>query len=159
LSFAHRAPIRPLPALFIALALSPKFYKLVRRLNAAYHENQQPQTDCEHLMALKSKLDIPKTTPAVLTGPPSMCFDKVICRFADDPDFAIGPVSFNPAPGSATALAGPTGSGKSKLLRLILDGGVYMGKISLNSKILSPVDKLTFISTGWANRRLSWPAA
>ncbi|HTM79887.1 ABC transporter ATP-binding protein/permease [Asticcacaulis sp.] len=106
---------------FFVLALAPEVYAPMRRLAAAYHDQQTAMAATQRLM----EIDIlPESTPAArLTAAPEITYTEVVCGFADDPGFRIGPVSFTAAPGQVIALKGPTGSGKTTLLRLLLGPG------------------------------------
>ncbi|WP_236621535.1 ABC transporter ATP-binding protein/permease [Asticcacaulis benevestitus] len=109
------------PAAFFVLALAPEVYAPMRRLAAAYHDRQTAMAATQRLIALDI---LPETTPAApLISAPEIIYQDVICGFADDPDFRIGPVSFTARPGQVIALRGPTGSGKTTLLRLLLGYG------------------------------------
>jgi ATP-binding cassette subfamily C protein CydD len=60
---------------------------------------------------------------------PAIRFEGVVVGFEDDPDLRIGPVDFAAAAGSITALMGPTGSGKTSLLRLLVGEAATSGGI------------------------------
>lgn len=109
------------PVAFFVLALSPEIYAPIRRLSAAYHDRQTALAAAQRLMALQA---IPETPHGPhLSAPPEIVFDKVHLGFADDADFRIGPIHFTVAPGSVTALTGPTGAGKTSALRALLGHG------------------------------------
>ena len=117
---------------FFVLALAPEVYAPMRRLAAAYHDRQAAMAAAQRLMAFEV------ATPAIpcspLSAPPEIAFHDLIITHADDPDFRIGPVNFTAAPGSVTALIGPTGSGKTSLLRRLLDpqaGGIAINGVPL----------------------------
>jgi ATP-binding cassette, subfamily C, bacterial CydD len=134
-------------ALF-CLAVSVEIFAPLRRLSAAYHENQQAMAACERLMILRSHIETDERQPLSLSGPPAIEFNAVTVTFPDDPDYLIGPVSFSARAGSVIALTGPTGSGKSTLLRRLLSGGgengpVLSGDILINGQKLNPEDNLT----------------
>jgi ATP-binding cassette subfamily C protein CydD len=126
-------------AAFFALALSPEVYAPMRRLSAAYHDQQTAVAATERLMQLTPRLSDPATTLPVTA--PTIRFEDVVARFEDDPDYRIGPVSFKAAPGEVIALTGDTGSGKSTLLRRLLnpseafDGQILISGTALNSGI------------------------
>ena len=121
------------PAAFFVLALAPEVYAPMRRLAAAYHDRQTAMAAAQRLMALDI---LPETTPAApLISAPEIIYKNVVCGFADDPDFRIGPVSFTARPGQVIALRGPTGSGKTTLLRLLLGyGHKVSGDILVNGE-------------------------
>ncbi len=110
---------------FFVLALSPEVYAPMRQLSAAYHDRQSAMAAAQRLMALEIR---GTQAPAPrLDAAPVITYDSVVCSFADDPGFRIGPVSFVARPGSVTAISGPTGSGKTTLLRLLLGQGLMTG--------------------------------
>ena len=121
------------PAAFFVLALAPEVYAPMRRLAAAYHDRQTAMAATQRLMALDI---LPETTPAApLISAPEIIYKNVVCGFADDPDFRIGPVNFTARPGQVIALRGPTGSGKTTLLRLLLGyGHKVSGDILVNGE-------------------------
>ncbi len=124
------------PAAFFVLALSPEIYAPIRRLSAAYHDRQTALAAAQRLMALQPATE--PTPAARLSEPPEIVFDQVVLSFADDPDFRIGPISFTTAPGSITALTGPTGTGKTTALRALLgQGQVVEGAIRINGAALA----------------------
>ncbi|WKL58826.1 ATP-binding cassette domain-containing protein [Asticcacaulis sp. ZE23SCel15] len=107
-------------AAFFALALSPEVYAPMRRLSAAYHDQQTAVAATERLMQLTPRLS-DAATAMPITAAPAIIFDQVVARFEDDPDYRIGPVSSEAAPGEVIAITGDTGSGKSTLLRRLLN--------------------------------------
>ena len=110
---------------FFVLTLSPEVYAPMRQLSAAYHDRQSAMAATQRLMALEIR---ETQAPALrLDAAPVITYDSVVCGFADDPGFRIGPVSFTARPGSVTAISGPTGSGKTTLLRLLLGQGLMTG--------------------------------
>lgn len=112
---------------FFVLALAPEVYAPMRRLAAAYHDRQAAIAAAQRLMAFE--VAEPAIPAPRLTNAPAIAFRDVTITHADDPDFRIGPVSFEAAPGSVTALIGPTGAGKTSLLRRLIDpqiGGIFI---------------------------------
>ncbi|ESQ79811.1 ABC transporter ATP-binding protein/permease [Asticcacaulis sp. YBE204] len=164
----------PFVSAFIALTLAPEVYAPLRRLSAAYHEEQQARAATEAIMQMESALETPVLTSVTLDGAPEIGFDAVSAAFDQDTIFA--PVSFTAPAGSVTALLGESGSGKSTLLRLLLgaspaSGLRYDGKITVGGQGLTPAHDLspslawmsqhTPILTGTLsdNLRLSHPTA
>lgn len=133
-------------ALFI-LALAPEVYAPIRRLSAAYHDKQSAIAAAERMMAL---IIIPAETRAArLPAAPVIRYDGVVCGFNDDADFHIGPVSFAARPDTVTALTGPTGSGKTSLLRLLTgQGRLTAGHITVDNQ---PLDDLS-ASVAWVSQ-------
>ena len=103
---------------FFVLALAPEFYAPMRRLAAAYHDKQAAETAADRLSALSAP-----AAPALLAPPaglPDLRFEGVTVRYAGEDRDALAPLSFTVAPGETVALLGPSGSGKSSLLHLLL---------------------------------------
>ena len=140
------------PAAFFVLALAPEVYAPMRRLAAAYHDRQTAMAATQRLMALDI---LPETTPAApLTTAPEIIYKDVVCGFADDPDFRIGPVNFTARPGQVIALRGPTGSGKTTLLRLLLGyGHKVSGDILVNGESANGAERGDIsASIAWASQ-------
>jgi ATP-binding cassette, subfamily C, bacterial CydD len=118
LPFQSPEPLTLATAFFV-LALSPEVYAPMRRLAAAYHDRQTAVAAAQRLMALTPA---PPAVPApALTGPPEIAYRDVTLTFADDPGFRIGPINFVCAPGSITCLSGASGTGKTSLMRLLIE--------------------------------------
>jgi ATP-binding cassette subfamily C protein CydD len=132
---------------FFVLALAPEVYAPMRRLAAAYHDQQTAMAATQRLM----EIDIlPESTPAArLTAAPEITYTEVVCGFADDPGFRIGPVSFTAAPGQVIALKGPTGSGKTTLLRLLLgQANLIAGSVQIGGQPVSDIGE----SIAWVSQ-------
>ncbi len=113
---------------FFVLALAPEFYLPMRRLAAAYHDKQAAQTAVERL---PESVFAPPRAHAVarrFEHAPAIRFDDVAIRYDASERAAVQHFSLDLAPGAIAALVGPSGSGKSSLLHLLLglaplDGG------------------------------------
>ncbi len=103
---------------FFVLALAPEFYGPMRRLAAAYHDKQSAETAAERLMTLPAPLAPARPRP--ISAPPALAFHDVTIRYPDSDRPAAANLSFTAAPGQTIALVGPSGSGKSSLLHLLL---------------------------------------
>ena len=141
----------PFASAFFVLALSPEVYAPLRQLSAAYHEKQAAEAAAVHLMAIEEALDRPQAAPLALQAAPMVVFDRVIVTFPDDPDAVIGPLSLVAAPGEIIAIAGDSGAGKSTMLRLLLGGRAYGGKISVDGRSLDGGTDLG-PSMGWMSQ-------
>ncbi len=132
---------------FFVLALAPEVYAPMRRLAAAYHDQQTAVAATQRLMEIDV---LPENTPSSrLLSAPEITYETVVCGFPDDPDFRIGPVSFTARPGQVIALKGPTGSGKTTLLRLLLgQGHLTSGVIRIDSQPLGDIGE----SIGWVSQ-------
>ncbi|MFT4091199.1 MAG: ATP-binding cassette domain-containing protein [Asticcacaulis sp.] len=161
-------------AAFFALALAPDIYLPMRRLSAAYHEQQQAEKAMSELMVLEGLLERTASAPLILPQSTSIEFRAVSAFYEDAPVF--GPVTFTALPNAITVLTGATGSGKSSLLRLLLgvsgaDGLRTEGDILTDHQLLSSANDLSS-SLSWMsqytpilagtledNLRLSYPVA
>ncbi|MGN6207145.1 ABC transporter ATP-binding protein/permease [Asticcacaulis sp.] len=132
---------------FFVLALAPEVYAPMRRLAAAYHDQQAAMAATQRLMAIEVQAE---STPAArLTAAPEIRYHAVVCGFTDDPGFRIGPVSFTAAPGQIIALKGPTGSGKTTLLRLLLaQGHLVAGTVTIDGQPLTDIGE----SIAWVSQ-------
>ncbi|UDF04280.1 ABC transporter ATP-binding protein/permease [Asticcacaulis sp. AND118] len=131
---------------FFALALAPEVYFPLRRLSAAYHEEQQARAAAEALIELETRLETPETKCLIFNTAPALRFTDVTAMFADDATPVFAPVSFTADGGSIIALRGETGSGKSTLLRLLLgaSGDVQAhGEIEIGGEVLTPAHDLS----------------
>jgi ATP-binding cassette subfamily C protein CydD len=107
---------------FFVLALAPEVYAPMRRLAAAYHDRQTAMAAAQRLMEIDARSAVPASERFIKA--PEIVYDAVVCGFADDAGFRIGPVSFTARPGHVVAIKGPTGAGKTTLLRLLLGQGL-----------------------------------
>ena len=127
----HPAPVS---ALF-AILLVPPFFAPLRAFSAAYHEQMSARGAAAALAPLlaagpRGGLLLEEVPPAVV-----VTFDEVSLRYDPARPPALDRVSFRVLPGEALVLAGPSGSGKSSVLRLLMgfrapDGG----RIALNGR-------------------------
>ena len=134
---------------FFVLALAPEFYAPMRRLAAAYHERQLGEAAADRLRALLAKPRIPGATARPMNAAPTIRFEQAVVGFADEPGLQIGPVDFEAAAGSITALTGATGSGKTSLLRLLV------GETELTSGAVM-VGGRSMAETGPLTRAIAW---
>ena len=134
-------------AAFFVLALAPEVYAPMRRLAAAYHDQQTAMAAVQKLMEIEVSPEIERATR--LSSAPEISYHQVVCGFADDPGFHIGPVSFTARPGEVVALKGPTGSGKTTLLRLLLgQANLIAGAVQIGGQPVSDIGE----SIGWVSQ-------
>ena len=106
---------------FFVLALAPEFYAPMRRLAAAYHDRQAAETAAERLADVEqAKAVPPPVVPIWSSAAPTIRFESVAIRYDGQDRAAVSDVSFEAQPGMIVALVGPSGSGKSSVLHLLL---------------------------------------
>ncbi|QDX27423.1 thiol reductant ABC exporter subunit CydD [Sphingomonas suaedae] len=137
---------------FFVLALAPEFYGPMRRLAAAYHDRQAAESAAQQLAALHAEAATdPEYTP-MLCAPPSITFDGVTIAYPDSPEAAVRNLSFSVAPGAIVALTGPSGSGKSSILQLLLGLAPHSGGVvRIGGEALAPGTSLAR-SASWAGQ-------
>ena len=125
-----------------ALILAPEAYLPLRRLGANYHAS------AEGVAAANAALDViesPAPAPGSLAAPSpadsTVSLAAVTVRYPDSAGPALERFSLELAPGESVALVGPTGCGKSTVLRLLL--GLLApdaGKVSVGGVALADID-------------------
>ncbi len=104
-------------AVFV-LALAPEAYLPMRRLAAAYHDRQG--ADAAAAILAPTILELQSGSRRRLLSPPEIRFYDVVVMYPDDVRAALDRFSLHLMPGQSVALLGPTGSGKSTVLHLLL---------------------------------------
>ena len=92
----------------------------------------------DRIMEIEALPQEPEVSPVLLGAPAGIKLDNVTFAYPDSPRKIFDGFSFDFAPGSRTAIVGPTGIGKSTMIRLLLSllkpqGGsidVYSGDVS-----------------------------
>ncbi|WP_010186581.1 thiol reductant ABC exporter subunit CydD [Sphingomonas sp. PAMC 26605] len=157
---------------FFVLALAPEFYLPMRRIAAAYHDKQAAQTAVDRLPEAVFAPPQGHAPARRFERPPGIRFDDVTIRYSTDDAPPVRHFSFDLAPGAIVALVGPSGSGKSSLLHLLLGlAPLSGGRVLVDG--LEPSDQgsvaasaawigqtpLVVAGTLRANLALAWPAA
>ncbi len=133
---------------FFVLALAPEFYAPMRRLAAAYHDRQATETAAERLAAVERARAAPASAELVRSGAaPAIRFDSVAVRYDGQGPPAVSGVSFDVAPGTIVALVGPSGSGKSSLLHLLLGlAPLSAGRVTIDDQSLADIGSIAPIA-------------
>jgi ATP-binding cassette subfamily B protein len=108
-----------LGTLFIFVDYMQRFFRPLRDLSAKYSVMQSSMASCERIFELldtpTDSPDLGRTVPGPLRG--EVVFDRVTFAYGDEP--VLEDVSLRVAPGERVALVGPTGSGKTTMLKLL----------------------------------------
>jgi ATP-binding cassette subfamily C protein CydD len=137
---------------FFVLALVPEFFGPLRRLAAAYHDKQLAEAAALRLMRFLASPQAPAAAHSPLAAPPRIQFSAVEVRFADEPDLTIGPLDLIVPPNTITALLGPTGAGKTTVLRLLIgEVPLTSGEVFVDSDRLSAAGSFA-ASIAWAGQ-------
>ncbi|MFC3125623.1 thiol reductant ABC exporter subunit CydD [Pseudoroseomonas globiformis] len=126
----------PQAALF-CLLMVPGFFAPLRAFSAAYHERMSAQGAAAALAPLLQDEAVPEAGLQLAEMPPSVVvtFEQVGLTYDPARGPALADLSFRVLPGEALVLAGPSGSGKSSVLRLLMGfNRPDQGRIALNGR-------------------------
>ena len=131
---------------FFALALAPEFYLPLRRLSGAYHEKQLGEAALAAIAEREAEAREPRRR--VLFSHPIERMDVIDASIDYGGGRTVGPFNLSVSRGELLALVGPTGSGKTSLLHMII-GLVPLsrGRLCVNGEPMSP---------GLANDQIGW---
>ena len=152
-----------LEAGLLALILAPDCYLPLRELGTAHHASDDGRAALAETTAVLEAPEPAPLRPAVASagaeagpkgsaGPPALSVTGLTVRYGGRTDAAVGPLSFNAAPGRITALDGPSGAGKSTVL------GVLAGTIGTGGGTDRP-DRQTTVTgrlEGFTTADLAW---
>lgn len=157
---------------FFVLALAPEFYAPLRRLAAAYHEKQLGEAAAARLATVLSVPQAPQPCALALSHAPAITFTAACAGFPNEPGLLIGPLDLSIPAGGIVALMGPTGAGKTTMLRLLVgeamlaSGDVTVGGQNLRvagsfAPLIAWAGQAPIVLPGTIgeNIALAWPAA
>ncbi|WP_422391726.1 thiol reductant ABC exporter subunit CydD [Arthrobacter sp. N1] len=128
----------------IALILAPECYGPLRDVGAAHHASEDGEESGERVRAV---IDAPPPSTAGAALVRSAVADPVTARLEDVTvryDGVVPPVvsgvSFRLDRGTVTALRGPSGTGKSTLMRTLAGGAALPAGLHLEGTITTPAD-------------------
>lgn len=115
------------------LLLAPEFYRPLRELGASRHAALEGKPVVDRIDAvLRTRMHVicaeqlppahgtRQATPVLESErTPEIAFVGVSYRYPEAPAFAVDHVSFSLAPGTRTAIVGPSGAGKTTLVQLL----------------------------------------
>ncbi|EIZ80750.1 ABC transporter, CydDC cysteine exporter (CydDC-E) family, permease/ATP-binding protein CydD [Novosphingobium sp. Rr 2-17] len=134
---------------FFVLALAPEFYAPMRRLAAAYHDQQAAQAAAERLRGLEAAA-VPIASRVSFTRPPALTFRSVSIRYSEGERDAVRDFSLSVMPGETVVLAGPSGCGKTSLLHALLGlAPITQGFVEVDGYALAPYERLP---ASWAGQ-------
>jgi len=126
-----------------ALILAPEFYMPLRRLSAAYHDRADAEAGAEALQPLfeASHIAQPDAPALTLDTAPTLTF-KAAGTVYPDGRRGLSPLTFTAPAGRITVLWGPSGVGKSTVLKLLMgyaplsEGEVWIDQSRLTAPLL-----------------------
>ncbi|CAN5290364.1 thiol reductant ABC exporter subunit CydD [soil metagenome] len=136
---------------FFVLALAPEVYAPLRRLSAAYHDRQAAEAAAASLAAASAPTPSRTRARIVWKNPPPIAFWGVDIRYGIE-RFALSGFDLDVPAGAVVALTGPSGSGKSSLLHLLLGlAPLTGGDVEVGDWRLSQSGSFAG-SVGWASQ-------
>lgn len=143
LDFGHYGAGVSLFSGLLALLLAPEFFQPLRDWGAHYHARAQAIGAAVSILEL---LQQPELLPAGDQAPPARfdirAQDLVVRSPCGQP--LLGPLSFELAAGQRLVLLGPSGAGKTSLLRVILGFLPYSGRLEVGGVELSSLDPVSW---------------
>ncbi|RMI42991.1 thiol reductant ABC exporter subunit CydD [Streptomyces triticirhizae] len=164
----------------VVLVLAPEVYLPLRQVGARFHAAQEGLAAAEEVFAVL-ETEPPARGSAPVPALPELRLERVVVRYperaggpTEPAEAALPETSLSVAPGETVALTGPSGGGKSTVLRALLglvrpeSGRVLVGGVELASLDLAawhrgiawvPQRPLLFAGTVAENVRLARPDA
>lgn len=143
LDFGHYGAGVTLFSGLLALLLAPDFFQPLRDWGAHYHARAQAIGAAVSILEL---LQQPELLPAGDQAPPARFDIRAQDLVVRSPcgQALLGPLSFELAAGQRLVLLGPSGAGKTSLLRAILGFLPYSGRLEVGGVELSSLDPLSW---------------
>lgn len=124
----------PVAALFCIL-LVPAFFQPLRTFSQAYHEAMSARGAAAELAPLLEAPDAPGLRLESMPPRITVAFTEVSLHYPGSPRPALDRVTFAVTPGETLLLVGPSGSGKSSVLKLLMGfTRPTAGRIALNGQ-------------------------
>ena len=137
------------------LFLAPEFYAPLRELGAHYHAKAQAIGAAEQLLEfLEAEVSEPASghTSFQADGPIKVEAHALEVLSAEG-KVLVGPLDFQLAPSSRTALVGISGAGKSSLVNALLGFAPYRGELKVNGQELAELDMSQWrLQLGWLSQ-------
>ncbi|MGY3930269.1 cysteine/glutathione ABC transporter membrane /ATP-binding protein [Aeromonas encheleia] len=137
------------------LFLAPEFYAPLRELGANYHAKAQAIGAAEQLLEfLEAEVSEPASghTSFQADGPIRV-EARALEVLSAEGKVLVGPLDFQLAPGSRTALVGISGAGKSSLVNALLGFAPYRGELKVNGQELAELDMSQWrLQLGWLSQ-------
>lgn len=137
------------------LFLAPEFYAPLRELGAHYHAKAQAIGAAEQLLEfLEAEVSDPASghTSFQADGPIRV-EARALEVLSAEGKVLVGPLDFQLAPGSRTALVGISGAGKSSLVNALLGFAPYRGELKVNGQELAELDMSQWrLQLGWLSQ-------
>src|SRR5215472_1472503 len=112
-----------LTALLVILMLGVEIYRPMRELRSVLHQGMVGMSAAQGIYRiLDDEPDVPDAPPAALDAPlsPDIAFENVSFHYLGARRGVLNGLDFRIAAGERTGLVGPSGGGKSSILRLLL---------------------------------------
>jgi ATP-binding cassette subfamily C protein CydCD len=136
----------------VVLILAPEAYLPLRQAGAQYHAAAEGLAAADEVFTvLETPLPTAGTRPAPDLRTATLTLDGVCVRHPDRADDALPATSLSLAPGTTTALTGPSGAGKTTLLNAVLG----LIRPTSGRVLIDGADLCTLDPAGW-HAQIAW---